>query len=368
MEANRRSRRLAQGMELGVKSLSNHLLGCLAITALLLDPSNLWGSESPSIFDPATPQATSIRSLFWLVILITGVIFVGVEGLLAFFLYEYSRKKSDPNAEPAQVYGSIPIEVAWTAVPTLIVFVIVMIVVRIEYEVKADAETIPANSIPLRIRVVGHQWWWEYNYFEYDGKPLSMTTANELVIPVGEEGVARPIMLTLESADVCHSYWVPRLSGKTDLIPGRVNELWFETKLAGDYVGQCAEYCGTQHANMLLHVRAVSPDEFEKWLSDQASPAADDPAVAEGKKVFLSETCVNCHTVQGTAAKGRVGPDLTHLMSRHTIAAGMISNTPEHLRDWIHDPQDIKPGCLMPAFRLESSKMDLLVKYLGSLK
>ena len=361
-------RHLAQGEEHVVRDTSRHHVVLAVLTILVASTGPLLAAESPSIFEPASPQATSIRSLFWLVLVITGGIFVLVEGLLAYCLWRYRHKSSNSDSEPAQVYGSIPIEVAWTAVPTLIVFVILMIVLRIEYEVRADAASIPENSIVLRVRVVGHQWWWEYNYLKYGDKPLNLTTSNELVVPVGVEDLARPVILTLESADVCHSYWVPRLAGKTDLIPGRSNQLWFQTTKADTYVGQCAEYCGTQHANMLLRVRAVTPEEFDQWMADQTSPAVNDPTVAEGKKVFLSETCVNCHTVKGTVAHGLVGPDLTHLMSRETLAAGMIENTPENLRDWILNPHETKPGCLMPAFKFEKSKMELLVSYLATLK
>ena len=291
-----------------------------------------------------------------------------MEGLLAYFLWCYRQRSSPFDSEPEQIYGSIPIEVAWTAVPTLIVFVIILIVVRIEYEVRSDVAMLPDNALPLRVRVVGHQWWWEYIYLEYGNEPLHLTTANELVIPTAGSDQDRPIVLTLESADVCHSYWVPRLAGKTDLIPGRSNKLWFQTTQPATYVGQCAEYCGTQHANMLLRVRAVSPEEFEQWVTDQTSPAKQDAQVAEGQRVFLSESCVNCHAVRGTSARGRVGPDLTHLMSRETLAAGMIDNSPQNLRAWILDPQATKPGCLMPAFRLETSRMELLVRYLATLQ
>src|SRR5437773_2290320 len=149
----------------------------------------------------------------------------------------------------------------------------------------------------LFVTVVGRQWWWEYTYDHYNGRELGFTTANELHIPAGEEGVPRPVYLTLKSADVCHSFWVPRLAGKTDLIPGRVNSMWFRTDRAGLYLGQCAEYCGTQHANMLLRVVVDPPGDFERWLENEHKPAVEEPAA--GPAAFLAQSCVNCHRVRG---------------------------------------------------------------------
>jgi cytochrome c oxidase subunit II len=216
--------------------------------------------------------------------------------------------------------------------------------------------------------VIGHQWWWEYVYETYDGKKLGFITANELHIPTSDATVSRPAYLILKSADVCHSFWVPRLAGKVDLIPGRENLILLETKEAGLHQGQCAEYCGAQHANMFLRVVAHPPDEFEAWLEHEAQPAVEDAAASEGKAAFLAQSCINCHAVRGTVARGTYAPDLTHLMSRETLAAGMIKNTPENLHQWVHDPQSIKPGCLMPAFGLDDRELDLVVEYLLTLK
>src|SRR5262249_52915376 len=152
------------------------------------------------------------------------------------------------------------------------------------------------------------QWWWEYTYDHYNGRKLDFTTANELHIPASDAGVARPVYLTLKSADVAHSFWVPRLAGKTDVIPGRINRMWFQTDKPGLYVGQCAEYCGTQHANMLLRVVVDSPDDFERWLENERKPAIEDPTTSAGKSAFLTQSCVNCHQVRGTPAQGRYAP------------------------------------------------------------
>jgi cytochrome c oxidase subunit 2 len=237
-------------------------------------------------------------------------------------------------------------------------------------EMQADPARPPEGSRPLFVTVVGKQWWWEYQYQRYDGKDLGFITANELHVPVSTEGTPRPVYLTLLSADVCHSFWVPRLAGKTDLIPNRTNHMWFQTARPDLYLGQCAEYCGTQHGNMLLRVYADPPDVFERWLADQERPAAEDPAAAAGKAAFLAQTCRDCHRVRGTPARGNYAPDLTHLMSRQTLGAGIIPNDREgkNLRDWIVNPQKAKSGCLMAGFPLSDRDLDLMVDYLLTLR
>jgi len=351
------------------------------------DPS----SQDLSIFDPVSPPAESIRNLSVLVLAITGFIFIAVEGILVYAIIRFRRRaapgitpgadisglaltpadESDApvrEAEPPQVYGSKPIEIAWTAAPALIVFVLVLVSARTLWEVNVPPPRPRAGDNTLFVTVVGRQWWWEYTYDHYNGRELGFTTANELHVPASEEGVARPVYLLLESADVCHSFWVPRLAGKTDLIPGRVNSMWFQTNRPGLYLGQCAEYCGTQHANMLLRVVVDSPRDFDRWLEYEQRPAAEDPGGSAGRSALLAQSCVNCHRVRGTAARGTCAPDLTHLMSRQTLASGMVENTPENLRRWVADPQQIKPGCLMPAFGLGDRERNDIVRYLLTLR
>jgi len=337
------------------------------MTGFFLLADGLTSAQDLSIFNPASPPAHAIRSLFILVLAITAVIFLVVEGVLVYSIVRFRRSTHGSN-EPPQVYGSMPIEIAWTAAPALIVFLLALILTRTEFEVRVDAETPPPGSRPLYVTVIGHQWWWEYIYDKHDGQDLGIITANELHIPASEPGVSRPVYLTLQSADVCHSFWVPRLAGKTDLIPGRTNHMWFQTSQQGTFLGQCAEYCGTQHAHMLLRVDVDSPADFQKWLEDQKKPANDEAAASAGRDVFLSQSCVNCHRVRGTNAKGTYAPDLTHLMSRRTLASGMVPNTEDQLRKWLTDPQQIKSGCLMPAFGLSVEQVDLLVHYLMTLK
>jgi cytochrome c oxidase subunit 2 len=322
-----------------------------------------------SIFDPVSPPAESIRSLSVLVFAITGFIFVVVEGILIYSIVRFRRRAAATMSEPPQVYGSKPIEIAWTAAPALIVFVLVLVTARTLWEVDVPPPRPQEGDNTLFVTVVGRQWWWEYTYDHYNGRALGFTTANELHVPVSEDGVPRRIYLALRSADVCHSFWVPRLAGKTDLIPGRTNSLWFQTDQSGLYVGQCAEYCGTQHAGMLLRVVVErSPRDFEAWLQDQQKPAVDDPVAGTGRSAFLGQSCVNCHRVRGTPAQGGYAPDLTHLMSRQTLAAGLLPNTAENLGHWVADPQTLKPGCLMPAFGLGDQEREEIVRYLLTLR
>jgi cytochrome c oxidase subunit 2 len=301
-----------------------------------------------------------------LVLAVTGAIFLIVEGVLIYSIVRF-RARGTPAKEPPQVYGSMPIEIAWTAAPALIVFLLALILARTEYEIRANPARPPANAQPLFVTVIGRQWWWEYVYQSYDGKDVGFITANELHMPVSDAGTPRPVYLTLQSADVCHSYWVPRLAGKTDLIPGRTNQMWFQSDKPGLYLGQCAEYCGTQHAHMLLRVVVETPEDFDRWLENERKPAVENPAVHRGRDVFLAQSCVNCHRIRGTSARGTFAPDLTHLMSRKTLASGMVPNTREELRKWVADPQATKPGCLMPAFGLDNAMVDAIVDYLMSL-
>src|SRR5579864_2400251 len=230
-------------------------------------------AQNLSIFDPASPSAESIRKLSVLVLAITGFIFVVVEGILFYSIFRFRRGAEAGTAEPPQVYGSKPIEIAWTAAPALIIFVLVLVTARTLWEVNVPPPQPREGDNTLFVTVVGRQWWWEYTYDYDNGRPLGFTTANELHVPAGEGGVPRRVFLTLKSADVCHSFWVPRLAGKTDLIPGRVNAMWFQTDRPGLYLGQCAEYCGTQHANMLLRVVVDSRNDFESWLEKESQPA-----------------------------------------------------------------------------------------------
>jgi cytochrome c oxidase subunit II len=241
----------------------------------------------------------------------------------------------------------------------LIVLILFLATARVIHSIQDVAA--PRGSI--EVTVIGHQFWWECRY-----PRLGIVTANELHVPVSDSSRPTPTFLTLLSADTDHSFWVPRLAGKTDLIPNRVNNTWIDPHEIGLYLGQCAQYCGVEHAKMLLRVYVDTPDQFDKWVQNQKAAAASDSSAEEGRRVFESTGCINCHTVRGTVADGRFGPDLTHLMSRDTIASGVVPNTTENLRQWIQEPDSIKEGSLMPAMQLRDDDLDALVAYLRTLR
>jgi cytochrome c oxidase subunit II len=317
--------------------------------------------DAPSIFTPASLPAELIRELSWLVLGITAGIFVVVTGLLVYCLVRFRQRPGDEQHEPPQVYGSNHVELAWTVVPLLIVVVLFLATTRSIIAVESAAP--PPGS--LKVTVVGYQWWWEFRYPE-----LGIITANELHVPVSARDDRRATELTLLSGDVVHSFWVPQLAGKTDVIPNRTNHMWVEPFEAGTYVGQCAEFCGTQHAKMLLRVIVHDEGGFERWVAEQQrSPVVPEAPVARaGRDVFQQTACINCHTIGDTVATGTFGPDLSHLMSRATIGAGAAANTPDNLSAWVRDPQRLKPGCLMPAMQLDEEHVHQIVAYLQTLR
>jgi cytochrome c oxidase subunit 2 len=316
-------------------------------------------SWTTSIFAPASTPAHSIVRLSVLVLAITGVIFVVVFSLIMYAIVRFRLRSQDDGKEPAQVYGSNYVEMAWTLVPVIIVVVLTLTTARIVHEIQ-DA---PKPAEALDVQVIGHQFWWEFRYPKF-----GVVTANELHVPLGLGGHRAPTFLDLRSADVVHSFWVPRLAGKTELVPNKTNTMWMEPERTGLYLGQCAKYCGTQHSLMLLRVYVDTPDEFSRWVKGEQALATSEPEVADGRRIFERTACINCHTVTGTVGTGRFGPDLTHLMSRDTLGSGVIKNTPNNLRAWIKDPDQFKPGALMPAMNLNDHELDRLVAYLATLK
>jgi cytochrome c oxidase subunit 2 len=312
-----------------------------------------------NIFAPESTPAKAIVDLSMFVLGITAVIFIVVSVLLVYSIVKFRGTPANADREPAQVYGSTQIELAWTIIPILIVVVLFAATARVIHAIQ-DA---PKPSTAVEVTVIGHQFWWEYFY-----PGLGIVTANELHIPVSDSSRPRPTFLTLLSADTDHSFWIPQLAGKTDLIPNRINRLWMDPHRPGVFLGQCAQYCGTQHAKMLQRVSVDTPDEFDAWVRAQQQPAAEDASTMAGRRVFETTACINCHTVRGTVANGRFGPDLTHLMSRVTIASGAAENTPANLRVWLKNPDAIKPGSLMPAMKVNDSELDALVGYMQSLR
>ena len=304
------------------------------------------------------------------VLTIAAAIFLGVSGLLTYALVRYRALPGD-NTEPPQVFGSLQIELAWTIIPILIIVVLFLGTARVLFSVQ-DARK-PASAVD--VTVVGHQFWWEFHYPQYN-----VVAANEMHVPVSNPANARPTFMKLTSADVMHSFWVPQLAGKTDLLPNRVNEMWIDPQRTGLYLGQCAQFCGPQHAKMLLRVYVDTPEQFQQWIANQQKTQSELAAGAEGglaeqainardgRLVFEHQACINCHTVAGTVANGRFGPDLTHLMSRETLAAGAMPNTPENLNAWIADPNTFKLGSLMPAMHLTERQNAQITAYLLTLK
>lgn len=278
-------------------------------------------------------------------------IFVVVELLLVYALWRF-RRRPDDSGVPAQVHGHTLIEFGWTLAPALILFFIAIPTVRTIFIQQAPPG---AAEDALEIAVIGHQWWWELVYPD-----LGVTTANELHVPRG-----RKVHLTLTSADVIHSFWVPRLGGKRDLIPGSENNITLMPDSVGEYDGQCAEFCGISHANMRLRVFVDEPAAFEAWVAAQGPVSQPDSA---GFQTFLVSGCAACHAIDGTPVQGKVAPNLTHVGTRTALAGGMIPNTSDALAGWLRDPDSIKPGALMPDLNLSEASISTLVAFLEELK
>ncbi len=307
---------------------------------------------------PGGAARTSTDAIAWLGGVVGGialVILIGVEVAIVFAIWRY--RASRVRTMPSQTTGNMRLEVIWTVLPAITLAIVFVLMVRTINEISVD----PApTTMSLLIR--GHQWWWEVRYPQPDGTDI--VTANEIHIPVGRE-----IDVALVSADVIHSFWVPQLAGKTDLVPGRENHMRLYASTAGTYAGACAEYCGIEHAWMRLRVVAEPADRFEAWLRAQAAPrTAPTGEAARGERVFTTELCASCHTVRGTSANGDAGPDLTHVGSRSTIGTGVLPNTDTGMRDWIGDPQRYKPGAFMPQVPLPPADLDAVAAYLRSLK
>ena len=331
------------------------ILSALAVVALaqpappFLSPTN--------IFAPVSTPAQSVFDLSVFVLEVTGAIFVVVFSLLAYAVVKFRKKRMSDGREPAQVYGSSQLELAWTVIPVLIVVVLFLAAARVIASIQNAAH--PSNA--LEVTVIGHQFWWEYRY-----PSLKVVTANELHVPVSDPAHPTPTFLRLLSADTDHSFWVPRLAGKTDLIPNHPNSMWIDPHETGLYLGQCAQYCGTQHALMLLRVYVDSREDFDRWVKQQSQPAHISSRASPGERIFET-TCVSCHTIAGTPAHGKFGPDLTHLMSRQTIASGAAKNSFGSLVAWIYNPDVVKPGSKMPSMGLSTQQSAAVAAYLATL-
>jgi cytochrome c oxidase subunit 2 len=327
-------------------------------------------NEVQSALHPVGPQAGRLDTLWWISFDISAVVFVLV--LLALLYGAFHRRQAwredgaearAPGDVPTPEPGPEPRTIAVVATAAGITVIILVLWLVFSVTTGRAYTRIPSDD-PLVIEVVGHQWWWEVHY--PDSAPSRrVVTANEIHVPI-----RTPVLLQLSASDVIHSFWAPSLAGKRDLIPGHTTSMWFQADTAGIYRGQCAEFCGLEHAKMAFLIVAEPADRFEAWLDRQRAPAPQptDSLARRGETVFLEGPCALCHTIQGTPANGQQAPDLTHLASRRTIAAGTLPNTRGNLAGWILDPQRIKPGVNMPANAIGSQDLQALLAYLQSLQ
>jgi cytochrome c oxidase subunit 2 len=323
-------------------------------------PFQLRGALDQSVLEPAGPQAATVAHLWWFALAVAAVVYLATVGALLWAAWRARRRERrgemvGADAEPRMRRG-VTLAVGAT-VAILFVFLVTDLVVG------RTLSPVPAKH-PITIELTGHQWWWEATYADTSAHGR-FTTANEIHVPVGE-----PVLFLLESQDVIHSVWVPNLAGKKDLIPGYTQSWWFQADAAGLYRGECAEFCGLQHAKMSLLVIAEPPAQYARWVARQRLPAIDatDSVASRGREVFLTGPCAMCHEIAGTSAASHAGPPLTHLASRRTIAAGTLPNTRGALAGWIVDPQRVKPGVHMPANQLEPQDLEALLTYLQSLQ
>jgi cytochrome c oxidase subunit II len=314
-------------------------------------------ANSPSILDPHGTDANSVAFLGWMMFAIAGIVLIVVAFLL-WKAYRRSRwEEPDQNDLYANDRGLLRnVILGGAVVPIVVLLAIMSLAIWIE-----NTKSAKAAGGNTDIEVIGHQWWWEVHYTGQD-----FYTANEIHIPAGQT-----VTFHVTTADVIHSFWVPELHGKIDLIPGQTNTFTIRADRAGTYRGQCAEFCGTQHAHMAFLVIAQNADDYNTWLADQAKPGTV-PKVGsleqQGQQAFLGSSCVYCHTIRGTNASGRVGPDLTHLASRQTIASDTLPNNPGNLAGWMINSQSIKPGNHMPPMDLNGDQVQALLAYLATLK
>jgi len=319
----------------------------LLFVALVLTVAGCSGDSS--VLEPKGPAARSVAGLWWPMLATAVAVFAFVTGMLLLATVR-GRRKTEDEAQHTPRWGEPFILVAGVLVSGVILVGFFLFSLA-KQQALADAGRRPR----ITINVVGHDWWWEVRY------PNGAVSANEIHMPTGER-----VRLTLDTADVIHSFWIPRLGPKIDMVPGQHNQLWLEATDPGVYRGQCAEFCGLQHANMIIRVVADAPAQFDAWMAREAEPAQ--VAAPAGRQIFENQTCAGCHTIRGTAAAGKVGPDLTHFGRRDTLGAGVRPRTDENVERWIVDPQSIKPGVAMPPTTLSADQLNALVAFLEGLR
>lgn len=314
--------------------------------------------DIPNSLDPKGAGAREIAGLWWLMATLGTIVFLVVIGLLLTAVVRNAHRNRDETIP--QLLRDIPEGRPWIWFGGILVPAVIIASVYF-FDLRTHSALASASSDNTTvIEVIGHQWWWEVRYPDQE-----ITTANEIHIPVGE-----PVVIRLRTADVIHSFWVPELHGKMDLVPGQDNQIILQADTAGIYRGICAEFCGRQHAKMQFLVIAEDRGEFAAWAERERQPSfqPDDERLRSGQQVFLGSSCVYCHTVRGTNATANIGPDLTHIASRMTIAAGTLKNNPGNMAAWIVDPQHIKPGNLMPPSSMSGEELQLMLDYIMSLE
>lgn len=324
----------------------------LALLAMVVLTGCVGETPAQNPFDSAgrvqDVQLGLLKLTLWLAAAIGTIVAVASVYVVVRF-----RERPGQKGEPEQIEGSAKLEIAWTLIPILILSIVAVPTVQAAFKLAQP----PGDAI--HVRAIANQWWFAFEY-EDEG----FVEGNELVIPVG-----RAVALTLESNDVIHSFWIPQLAGKVDHIPNRKNSMWIQADRPGLFFGQCAEFCGLQHAKMRFRVRAVPAEEYDAWVERRTAgyTPPTDPVLARGEQVFV-DNCINCHSIDGFQNKGKVGPNLTTIGSRATVGGGILPNTTEYLRAWVQNPQLIKEGVKMPVLGLDSDELDAVVAYLQSQK
>jgi cytochrome c oxidase subunit 2 len=342
------------------------LAGILSLAAIFL-LAGCSAADPQNTLAPEGPVAQRQAELFWLVFAIMVAVFIFVEGLIVFVVFRYRARRE--GVIPAQVHGNTRLELGWTIAPSIVLAVLAVPTFATLWDLSRRPS---AAENPLEVRVIARQWWWEFQYPQLtnpndNNRPL--VVANELHIPAG-----RKVIAYLESGDIIHSFWIPKLAGKQDVIPAQTNELWFEASQPGEYLGQCMEFCGLSHANMRLRVFVQSEQDFQSWVQAQQRPAATPSGrAARGAELFQNnpvQGCSSCHAIRGTEARGVIAPDLTHFASRETFGGATFERTEENLRRWLQNPPEMKPGARMPVFEngLTNEQIDDLIAYLQSLQ
>jgi cytochrome c oxidase subunit II len=336
-------------------------ISTIAITAIL---SACGGTRRQSALDSVGVQADKLESLWWIFFAVCAVVYVAVIAaiLVAYFRRERADSNTAPDSSPnpGQDRRLSNVVKVCVAISLIALFGLMITSFGTGREIHALSEA----KDPLVIKITGHQWWWEVEYQDADPSK-NVLTANEIHVPVG-----RPIKLLLQSNDVIHSFWLPNLHGKKDLIPNYPTTFFFQADEPGEYTGQCAEFCGYQHAKMRFIVTAETPEEFDTWYSEQQKPGKEpvNESQKRGREIFLTGVCTQCHSVQGTIANARFGPNLTHVGSKPYIASASLHNTRENLEQWVTDPHRFKPGIRMPMNAYSDEDLKALVDYLENLK